>query len=805
MAPTTAIGPGTRRGWRGPWTRVGSRRAACSTTCCGPDLLGIEALDVHLRALEDEGEDAAELYLTGRLEGEPGLARFERAASVAPRLSWAQHGLAFAAELEGHHSEALEYERRALELARDSWERSFFTSALARIEVNADRPKDAIERLRDRIEQPEIAPPDWIELSVQLAETELGLLFRPEAREGYDRALKLLRDHELTDLEVASLAARVRQVSWIDDPARLELQLALASRAGSMRDRLRAELLLEHRPTPLALGLLRRAEEAAGQALLSGPLARRARFAAGQFAEAIEAWRAEQPSCVLDEEGLPLDRRLAQVVGRSRASDLDEPDPLFALGIALIDAGWFREARSVASTLALHDLDRALGIEARAVAGQQLLQGLDRQMRRLERSDAPGFDALSDAFGDGALTLEELEQDTEVEVEDLQGLLAAIGPRVARANEFLGGTRDGGQLAHELATSPLLHYGFVGALVHPGPRFSAADEQAGYGTAGERVPGLARVLDRLGRFGIFGKVLGGGGPDGTVLQRVHVEARSGTHLGVDWHGTIAWCEGADVPSRAVRRGARISGAALHEGYWVDVDMVRQEWFGWRELEERFLGDEMERLTSALGTRGLALATSAEQVRARRKERRRIEPLLGAADRLRIAVLADRYALVAGGDVEAGELVPLDELVENTAIHEEGHLCDRTRFLPISQNLLGIAGFFVSNRLSPARVSERLEYRAQLIALARARDPRVPLVDILRATEVGGGLTPHAAGYGEILEDLLSELDRRLADDPDQWPELDPDRMLAHQLHRIGPGRLRELALSLCESEGLVED
>ena len=108
-------------------------------------------------------------------------------------------------------------------------------------------------------------------------------------------------------------------------------------------------------------------------------------------------------------------------------------------------------------------------------------------------------------------------------------------------------------------------------------------------------------------------------------------------------------------------------------------------------------------------------------------------------------------------------------------------------------------------LSPARVSERLEYRAQLVALARAHDPRVPLVEILRATDVGGELTPHAAGYGAILEDLLAELDRRLTEDPEAWPELEPDRMLAHQLHHVGPGRLRELALALCAAEGLVED
>lgn len=772
------------------------------------DLLGIEALEAHLRALENDPDDGAELYLTGRLEGEAGFERFERAARVAPGLAWGHHGLAYAAELAGRHDEAIEHEERALALARDSWERSFFIASLARFLVVADRPKDAIERLRERLDEAEVVPPDWIALSVQLAETELSLLFRPEARDGYERALRLLRGHDLTDAEVVSLSERVRQVSWIDDPARLELQLALASRAGAMRDRLRAELLLEHRPTPLALGLLRRSEEGAGGRARSGPLARRARFAAGLFAEAIEVWRSEQPAVVLDDAGLPKDAKLARIVRAGRALELEGSDAasLDELGDALIAAGWFREARSVASTLALDDLDRALALEARAVAGQELLQGLDRQMRRLERVGARGLELLSDGSGEGELTLEDLTEGGEIQVEDLQELLAAFGPRVARANEFLGGSRDRTDLAHELATSPLLSYGLIGALVHPGPWFSEADERAGVGRAGEPVPGLARVLDRLGRFGIFGKLTGAGGPDGTVLQRVLVEERAGEHLGVEWSGTIAWCEGADVASRAVRRGARISGAALHEGYWIDLDMVRQEWLAWRELEERFLGGERERLTSALATRGLALAKPESHTRARRRERRRTEPLLRAADRLQIAVLVDRYAERAGdGGIEPGSLVTLDELARNTAIHEEGHLCDRARFLPLSENLFGALGFLISNRLSPQRLNERLEYRAQLIALSRADDPRVPLVEILRATEARSNLTPHAAGYGAILKDLLAELDRRLDDDPHAWPELDPGRMLAHQLHRIRPERVRELALALCEDEGLIEE
>jgi hypothetical protein len=317
------------------------------------------------------------------------------------------------------------------------------------------------------------------------------------------------------------------------------------------------------------------------------------------------------------------------------------------------------------------------------------------------------------------------------------------------------------------------------------------------------VPGLASALDAVGRFGVFGEVLGGGGPDGTVLQRVLIEVRSGEHLGVPWSGTVAWCEGADVLSRAGRNGAQISGAALHEGYWVDLDSVRTEFLFWNDFERRFLDPAQgARWERALATRGLALETAPERNGERRRERRATQPLLGASELVRLAILSDRRALRAAEGAEVRDLVSFEELARLTALHEEGHLCERARFLPLSRRWPHVLAFFASSGFSPQRVAERLEERAQLVALCTASDPRVPLVEILRAVEMGGSLTPHAAGYGSILEGLLREIDRDLAEDPERWPELDPDRMIAHQLHRIGPGRLRGLGLRLARREGL---
>ena len=324
-------------------------------------------------------------------------------------------------------------------------------------------------------------------------------------------------------------------------------------------------------------------------------------------------------------------------------------------------------------------------------------------------------------------------------------------------------------------------------MVHPGPTFSRADAEAGAGQAGDPVGGLAAELDALGRFGIFGEALGGGGPDGTLLRRLLVERRSGEHLGVPWSGLVAWCEGADVESRPGRLGARISGAALHEGYWVDVAAVREDLLVWRRLEQSFLdGEDRAALEAALAVRGLPLEPPARAGA--------LVALLGQADRVRLAILRER-----------GASPTLDELVLLTALHEEGHLCDRTRFLPIGTNLLGGLRLLSAGGFSPRGVMRELEERAQLVCLAQAPDPRVPLADILAAAEFGGSVTPHAGAYRELLEAWLELLAELVAADPGAFPSLDRGHLLAHQLHWLGPEEVRAVSLELARRKGLVED
>jgi hypothetical protein len=306
-------------------------------------------------------------------------------------------------------------------------------------------------------------------------------------------------------------------------------------------------------------------------------------------------------------------------------------------------------------------------------------------------------------------------------------------------------------------------------------------------------------MDRVSRFALVGEVLGGGGPDAAVLARLAAEERRGELLGVPWSGTVVWCEGSDVLGRASRGGARIAGAALHEGYWVDVDAVRDERAGWDELRRSFADGPRERVERVLASRGFALTSSMPD--RQRRERRRAGALLDEAQRVRLAVLHERR------DAE-GRLgrVGLDELVRVTAAHEQGHLTDRTRLLPVGRNLGAVLGLVLSAGFSPRRILERLEYRAQLVALCAADDPRVALAQVLDAAEHGsGGGTAHSSAYVELLDDLIETLDRDLAREPGAFPEIDPRRTLVHQLHHLGAEQVRGLSLALAERAGLVAD
>jgi len=749
------------------------------------DLRALEALAAYRDALRRGEGDATTLYLAGRLEGREGAQRFQHAARFDPSLAWAWHGIAVSGATEdgvAPRTAAL----RALDLARDPFERTFFHASVARIDAAAGRMDDAVKRLTARAEDPETAPGDRVALRVQAALLELGAPRLRVIEAGGERALTILRSEETTADETTRLVAALERAIPGPDPSRVAL--ALAARSSPERDSLRARILLEEAPTPLALGLLERGSTGSGRLVPRGSLLRAARFSTGDFRGAVERWLAELPDHVRDENGAPRDARLARVVQAARAL---EPQPttdaLLSLCTALLDAGWFREARATAARLASTDLDRAVDLDARALAGVATLSGMRRLLSAID----------AESRRDSRQPLERDEDDEPVRAtpttpRDIDELLAALAPFAAEFRAFRGASVDLEATVAEFVASPRRSYAGFASVVNPGPMLSAEDERDGLGSAGSEVTGLARFLAEMGRFGIFGE-LSGDDPDGSVLPVLWIEERAGVHLGVPWHGTVAWCEGADVASRAGRRGARIAGAALHEGYWIDVDEVRHEQDTWESLARRFAASR-ERVRRALDVRGLETESGDEGRRARVST----SALLDESERVRLAVLADR----ARDGAVLGS-IGLDELVRVSAVHEEGHLCDRTRFLPLSKHWPRALGLAMSQGFSPRAIQEELEYRAQLTALAVVSDPRLPLAQVLDGVEGGFDATPHAAGYARLLGDFLDVLDVRVQ--AGELPHLAPDRTLAHQLHLLSAEDVRAIALRVARMKHMVED
>jgi hypothetical protein len=145
---------------------------------------------------------------------------------------------------------------------------------------------------------------------------------------------------------------------------------------------------------------------------------------------------------------------------------------------------------------------------------------------------------------------------------------------------------------------------------------------------------------------------------------------------------------------------------------------------------------------------------------------------------------------------------LSEVVDLIATHEQGHLCERTRFLPLTRHWGRLLIFLLEHGFSASAIQQRLEYRAQLVALCSISDPRLALVDLLEAAEArsDGGLE-HGPAYRELLADVLAELDADLQGRPESWPRLSAEHTLLHQLHRLGPEELRGLALRVARRPG----
>src|SRR5262245_33424127 len=763
-------------GWRARALEAAGRAAAAAPEWVAPrrvlddlrreELLGHEVLDERTAALETAAS-ADELYLVGRLEGRAGNAHLERAARLDPTLAWAQHGLAWQRFQAGEPRAALQAGRRAVELARGSYELGYFVGAEARYLAELGRDDEARALLEETLADTRLAEPERTEIEVALARSELDGDDPELVERGFWRVVALFERGSLSADEYDELAREVlarRAVTGLTDPLAV-LQAGLEHGGGAAAERVQARILVERGDRVLAGALLERAGASGGAGLFQ----RVCELERGAAEPALERWRSALPARLEDEQGLPREPALRALVLASR--EARDAEGAVRFGQALLEAGWFDESEAWASSMArTGDAAAALALGARAAAGQALLSGVRSVLDHVDE-DRPA--PVPTARGRAA---------NAHEIGDLDGLLAALQPFFERYH--------GAPLEHPLTESPRLSFGSLASVVHPGPRFSAVDEREGRGKEGDSVPGLAAELLRIGRFGIFGQAPGGGGPDGTVLRLVGGEWKAGKHLGVAYAGWVAWCEGADIESRPGRNGAGVSGAALHEGYWVDLEGVRRDWERLKRLEREFLDDPAQ-LERALASRGPHLPRSPGA-----GERSRWMTPLGEGERVLLAALRERSP---GAD---GARVPFEELLELTSLHEEGHLTDRTRFLPLARKWPKVIGFVLDHGFTPRAIARALEYRAQLVALCEAAEPRLVLAECLASADAeSGGELAHGEAYRELVGDLIEAAAGDLA----HLPALDAEHYLLYQLHCLPGEDVRRLALGLAKRHGMVVD
>ena len=125
-------------------------------------------------------------------------------------------------------------------------------------------------------------------------------------------------------------------------------------------------------------------------------------------------------------------------------------------------------------------------------------------------------------------------------------------------------------------------------------------------------------------------------------------------------------------------------------------------------------------------------------------------------------------------------------------HERAHVVDTFHFLPPEFNLWRVLGLLLRNGLSAQSVESDLEARAELVALARSRHPRLVLAHIASfCSQQLGGFSQHASGF----EQLAQALQERLLDAD---PALSEQDVWVSRWHRLDPALVQRVAQEMAD-------
>jgi hypothetical protein len=258
------------------------------------------------------------------------------------------------------------------------------------------------------------------------------------------------------------------------------------------------------------------------------------------------------------------------------------------------------------------------------------------------------------------------------------------------------------------------------------------------------------------------------------MREIHIRSIQAVVLGRPLEGTIVIGEGRDIASRAEVNGTSVAGAAVHHGYFVNLDVVRNWTTDVEQLARRFPPAARRAILD--------------------------DPLPPCAPEERTHIGDPLHVIqkLVFNALERSEAEINQRLFEIVSVHERAHLCDAAEFLPLAEHPLKIFSLLLSEGFSAAGLEARLEQRAELAALASCRESDLVLSHLLEyATDRKVGA--HARGFRRILERFIAYLDGHLED----FPRLRGDRYLVQQLHLLRVDEIRRVALVLAREEGLV--
>jgi len=287
-----------------------------------------------------------------------------------------------------------------------------------------------------------------------------------------------------------------------------------------------------------------------------------------------------------------------------------------------------------------------------------------------------------------------------------------------------------------------IDYAFVGKLVDP--------------TVGTDEP-LVRELAGHGLLLVLGQ-RSGGPPEAMLAELVRREPRTRVGVrGAEVEREVAWIGTRFVSGyQEWAGGGDLAGLALEGIVLVDLHAIAR-WEG-----------EIER-------RRARLAPWKEEILR--------EPAL---DDIPVTALddpagvEDRLYLVCGADLK-GEVLK----------HEDAHLVDAFRHLPVFKHPFRNLGLAIKGGFSPEEILALLERNAQLAAIAEGPAPRAALATCCAVLGQG---EVHGVGYSAIVEAFVGEIDAH----PGRYPEIDASRVIVQQLDRLSDEKVRALARETME-------